>query len=213
MKLTKHAWIIWDIVLVTVVVLAFVIPFTRAAVYWLGLAATVGMFMVCAATFVRAFHTEETLESKLLGWPIFKVGYIALAMQMLVGFTLMGLAALCPVWVAVIVELAVFALTGISLTVRDAARTVVTQSEAHVTDNTQAWKVLRAKASALAVSTGNEELKKLADEMRYADPTPTSMDGDINQMMDTLSDYATVENINKVMKMLEKRKLLGKEEK
>ena len=49
--------------------------------------------------------------------------------------------------------------------------------------------------------------------MRYADPTPTSMDGDINQMMDTLSDYATVENVNKVMKMLEKRKLLGKEEK
>ena len=71
MKLTKHAWIIWGIVLVTVVVLAFVIPFTRVAVYWLGLSATVGMFMVCAAAFVRAFHTEETLESKLLGWPIF----------------------------------------------------------------------------------------------------------------------------------------------
>ena len=82
-----------------------------------------------------------------------------------------------------------------------------------MTDNTQAWKVLRAKANALAASTGNAELKKLAEEMRYADPTPTSMDGDINQMMDTLSDYATVENVNKVMKMLEKRKLLGKEEK
>lgn len=213
MKLTKHAWIIWGIVLVTVVVLAFVIPFTRVAVYWLGLAATVGMFMVCAAAFVQAFHTEETLESKLLGWPIFKVGYIALAMQMLVGFTLMGLAALCPVWVAIVIELVVFALTGVSLTVRDAARAVVTQSEAHVTDNTQAWKVLRAKANALAASTGNAELKKLAEEMRYADPTPTSMDGEFNQMMDTISSYATAENIDKVMKMLEKRKLLGKEEK
>ena len=77
--------------------------------------------------------------------------------------------------------------------------------------NCFAWQL--AKANALAASTGNAELKKLAEEMRYADPTPTSMDGDINQMMDTLSDYATVENVNRAMKMLEKRKLLGKEEK
>lgn len=213
MKLTKHAWMIWGIALVTVAVLAFVIPFTRAAVYWLGLAATVGMFVVCAAAFARAFHAEENLESKLLGWPIFKVGYTALAVQVLVGFVLMGLAALCPVWVAIVIELIVFALTGVSLTVRDAARAVVTQSEAHVTDNTQAWKVLRAKANALAASTGNAGLKKLAEEMRYADPTPTSMDGELNQMMDTLSSYATAENIDKAMKLLEKRKLLGKEEK
>ncbi len=213
MKLTKHAWMIWGIALVTVAVLAFVIPFTRAAVYWLGLAATVGMFVVCAAAFARAFHAEENLESKLLGWPIFKVGYTTLAVQVLVGFVLMGLAALCPVWVAIVIELIVFALTGVSLTVRDAARAVVTQSEAHVTDNTQAWKVLRAKANALAASTGNAGLKKLAEEMRYADPTPTSMDGELNQMMDTLSSYATAENIDKAMKLLEKRKLLGKEEK
>lgn len=213
MKLTKHAWMIWGIALVTVAVLAFVIPFTRAAVYWLGLAATIGMFVVCAAAFARAFHAEENLESKLLGWPIFKVGYTALAVQVLVGFVLMGLAALCPVWVAIVIELIVFALTGVSLTVRDAARAVVTQSEAHVTDNTHAWKVLRAKANALAASTGNAGLKKLAEEMRYADPTPTSMDGELNQMMDTLSSYATAENIDKAMKLLEKRKLLGKEEK
>ncbi len=213
MKLTKHAWMIWGIALVTVAVLAFVIPFTRAAVYWLGLAATVGMFVVCAAAFARAFHAEENLESKLLGWPIFKVGYTTLAVQVLVGFVLMGLAALCPVWVAIVIELIVFALTGVSLTVRDAARAVVTQSEAHVTDNTQAWKVLRAKANALAASTGNAGLKKLAEEMRYADPTPTSMNGELNQMMETLSSYATAENIDKAMKLLEKRKLLGKEEK
>ena len=213
MKLTKHAWMIWGIALVTVVVLAFVIPFARAAVYWLALAATLGMFGSCAAAFARAFRTEETLESKLLGWPIFKVGYTALAVQVPVGFALMGLAALCPVWVAIVIELVIFALTGVSLTVHDAARAVVTHSEAHVADNTQAWKAIRAKANALAASTGNAGLKKLAEEMRYADPAPTGMDGELNRMMDTLSSYATAENIDKAIKMLEKRKLLSKEEK
>ena len=80
-------------------------------------------------------------------------------------------------------------------------------------DNTQAWKAIRAKANALAASTGNAGLKKLAEEMRYADPAPTGMDGELNRMMDTLSSYATAENIDKAIKMLEKRKLLSKEEK
>lgn len=213
MKMTKHAWIIWGISLAVVLVLMVAIPFVRTAAWWIGATCTVAMFGLCTLTFHLAFRKGENTESKLLGWPIFKVGYTALAVQVLVGFVLMGLAALCPVWVAIVIELIVFALTGVSLTVRDAARAVVTQSEAHVTDNTHAWKVLRAKANALAASTGNAGLKKLAEEMRYADPTPTSMDGELNQMMDTLSSYATAENIDKAMKLLEKRKLLGKEEK
>lgn len=213
MKLTKHAWLIWGIALVAVLVLAFVIPFAKTAAYWLGLAATLVMFGVCAAAFVRAFRKDDKLESKLLGWPIFKVGYTALAAQILVGFALMGLAALCPVWVAILVEVAVFALTGISLTVKDAAREVVTQSEATVTDNTKAWKALRAKAGVLAASTGSAELKKMAEEMRYADPTPTGMDDEIGQILETLSSYATAENIARAMKLLERRKRLSLSEK
>lgn len=118
MKLTKHVWMIWGIALVTVVVLAFVIPFARAAVYWLALAATLGMFGICAAAFARAFRTEETLESKLLGWPIFKVGYTALAVPGACGICADGTGSAMPGfgW-QLSFELVIFALTGVSLTV------------------------------------------------------------------------------------------------
>ena len=213
MKLTKHAWILWSIALAVVLVLALVIPFAKTAVYWIGLLCTAAMFGVCAFAFIRAFRKDGTMESKLLGWPIFKVGYVALIVQIVVGFVLMGLAALCPVWVAAIAEVAVFAVTAFCMTVKDAARKVVTASEVKVTDNTTSWKAIRTRANAIAAETGHPDIKKLAEEIRYADPTPTSMDDEIAQMLETLSSYADAANIKKALAMVAQRKALSKGDK
>lgn len=213
MKLTKHAWILWSIALAVVLVLALVIPFAKTAVYWIGLLCTMAMFGVCALAFVRAFRKDSTLESKLLGWPIFKVGYVVVIVQLVVGFALMGLAALCPVWAAAIVEVAVFAVTVFCMTVKDAAREAVTTAEVKVADNTAAWKAIRARANAIAAETGHPDIKKLAEEIRYADPMPTSMDGEIAQMLETLSSYADAANIKKALGMMEQRQSFSKEEK
>ena len=211
MKLTKHAWILWSNALAVVLVLALVIPFAKTAVYWIVLMCTVAMFGVCALAFIRAFRKDSTVESKLLGWPIFKVGYVALIVQIIVGFALMGLAALCPVWAAAIAEVVVFAVTAFCLTVKDAVREAVTTAEVKVTDNTAAWKAIRARANAIAAETGHPDIKKLAEEIRYADPTPTSMDGEIAQMLETLSSYADAANIKKALVMMERRKSIAKE--
>ena len=213
MKLNKHAWILWGIALAVVLVLSLVIPFIKTAVYWLAFVCTLAMFGIIAAAFVRAFRKGETLESKLLGWPIFKVAYTALIVQTLLGFVLMAVSPLCPLFVAVIVEVILFAVTAFSLTVKDAAREVVTASEAKVTDTTGAWKAIRARAASIAVGSDNAALKKLAEEIRYADPTPTSMDGEIAQMLETLGGDPSEENIRKALQMVAQRKALSKEEK
>lgn len=213
MKLNKHAWFVWAIALVVVIVLMIVIPFARTAAWWIAAECTVLMFALCAWVFALAFRKDEKLESKLLGWPIFKVGYTALIVQLLVGGVIMGIAAFCPVWAAVIAELILFAVTGIALTVRYAAREAVTQSEANVNNSTEAWKAIRARANAIAAETGNAEMKKLAEEIRYADPTPTSMDGGIARMLETLNSSMNVENIKMVFTMMEKRKVISRNEK
>ena len=210
MKLTKHAWVLWSVALAVVLVLALVIPFARTAVYWMALGCTAAMFGVCALAFVRAFRKDNKLESKLLGWPIFKVGYTALIVQIIVGFALMSLAALCPVWAAALAEVAVFASTVVCLTVKDAAREAVTAAEVKVTDNTSAWKTIRARASQVAAETGHPDIRKLAEDIRYADPTPTAMDGEIAQMLETLSSYADAANIAKAKALMEQRRTLAK---
>lgn len=213
MKLTKHAWAIWAIAFIVVVVLMILIPFARTTAWWIAAACTALMFGLCAFTFVRAFRKDESLGSKVLGWPIFKVGYTALMAQIIVGAVIMGIAAFCPAWAAVIAELIVFAMTGICLTVKDAARETVQQVEVTVTDNTAGWKAIRTRAAAIAAATGQPEMKKLAEEIRYADPTPTSMDGEIAQMLEELSMYADESNIVKAFRMLDQRKAIVKQDK
>ena len=213
MKLNKHALIVCTAALVVFLVLALIIPFSRTAVYWIGFCCTITMFICCGLAFVRAFRRDETLESKLLGWPIFKVGYTALAVQVCIGFVFMALAKIIPVTVAVIVEVLVFALTVICLTVKDAAREVVRHFEGKDNDSTAAWKAIRNRASAIASSTGNAELKKLSEMINLADPKPTSIDNQIAQMLEVLSGYADHENIRKAFALMEQRQNTSKNEK
>ena len=213
MKLNKHAWVVWGITLAGVIAMMALIPFVRSAAWWIAAGCTVLMFGLCAFTFSRAFRKEDTLESKVLGWPIFQVGYTALFAQIIVGAIIMGIAAFCPAWAAAIAEIIVFAVSEICLTAKNAAREVIAHSESSVTDNTAAWKAIRSRAVAIAAATNHPELRKLAEEIRYADPTPTSMDGQIAEMLETLSSYASAENISKALRLMEQRKTMAKGEK
>lgn len=197
MKLTKHAWILWGIALVVIIILMAIIPFIRTTAWWVGAIGCVLMFGVCAFAFFRAFVFEKK-ESKVLGWPIFKVGYTALIVQLVVGGIIMGIAAYCPVWTAVIAEVMVFAVTSICLTVRDAAREVVTWSEVKAENKTVAWKEIRAKAVGMP--------ENVREALRYADPIPTSIDGEI---------VAAIEanDAEQVQELLNKRRSLAKVEK
>lgn len=208
MKLSKHAWTIWGILLVVALVLMVLIPFSRTASWWIAAGCTVLMFLLAAWTFYAAFR-KDGLESKIQGWPIFKVGAVALAVQVVLGFALMGLAALCPAWVTVLAEVLIFAVTGICLTVKDAARVVVSQSEARMEDSTAAWKVIRQKANALAAS-GDADMKRLAEEIRFADPMPTSIDGEIAAQVDALAAGENPEGVKKIFTLLERRKAFVK---
>lgn len=213
MKLTKHAWLLWTITLILVIVLSVVIPFAKTLTYFITCLATLAMFGMAAYAFKLSFRQGDTLESKLLGWPIFRAALGTLTVQVIVHFVLLACAGFCPWIVAALVEMVILCVAAFALTVKDAAREVVTSSEAHVADHTAAWKAIRARAAAIAAETGHPDIKKLAEEIRYADPTPTSMDGDIAQMLETLSSYADAANIRKATAMLAQRKALAKEEK
>jgi len=162
MKLTKHAWIVWGIALIVVLALMMLIPFARTAAWWLAASGTVIMFGLCAFAFARAFRKDETLESKVLGWSIFQVGYTALFVQIIAGFIMMGTAALFPWWGVAIAELVIFAITGVCLTTRDAAREFITHSEAAIEEKTVAWKSIRTRAMSISVETQHPDVIKLA---------------------------------------------------
>lgn len=213
MKLTKHIWILWGIVLAVVLVFAFILPFERNEIFWIGLGCTFAMFLVCLLILIRGFRKNRTLESKLLRWPLFKISVIALAVQTIVGFVLMSFSALCPIWAAILFELPLFAIMGICLVVNDAAREVIVQSEAAILDSTAAWKSIRVRAAALASSSDSSELRRLSESIRFADPTPTALDEEIAHLLDELSAECDTDTLAKAFALLEQRKTLAKEAK
>ena len=204
-KLTNHALVLWTLLLVVAAALMIALPFQHNAVFWLAGACTLAMFILVEITFWRAFRKDEKLESKLLGWPLFKVGCVALILQLIAGFALMAVAGILPLTWAILIEVVIFVAVIAALVVRDAARETVMQSEAQVSSQTEAWKAIRARANAVAAETGNAEIKKLAEDIRFADPKPTPLDGQLAEMLETLSGYATAENIQKARNLLNRR--------
>ena len=119
---------------------------------------------------------------------------------------------LCVRQTTVLAEVLIFAVTGICLTMKDAAHVVVSQSEARMADSTAGWKVIGQGANALAAS-GDADMKRLAEEIRFAAPMPTSIDGEIAAQVDALAAGAIGKNVQNLLKQLEQRKLLSKHEK
>lgn len=213
MKLTKHAWSLWGCSLAAVLAAALLIPFRKTGVYWLALGCLPLMFALCALVFVRAFSEKDTLESKLLGWPLFKVAFFAVAGETCLAFLLMAFSTLCPLWLGALLEILLFAAAGVCLVVRDAAVQITVQSESTLIDTAAGWKALRARVNALSTESNHEGLKKLAEEMRFADPTPCGLDGEMEDYIRRLEQEVQEEDVEKLLTLLNRRKSLVKAEK
>lgn len=209
MKLGKYAWGIWGITLVVALAFAFLLPFTYNVVYLIALLSMLLAFAVCAWTFWRSFSAKNELFSKYMGWPIFKVGLIVLAVQLALSFVLMTLASLCPVFVAALLEIVLFAVAGVCLLTREAARQVVTQTEESLPDRTAAWKEVRRKA-ALVDLPENREWQKVLENIRYADPTDNETTlahtKRILEILDGRVDADAILDIQKLMLARKQRK-------
>ena len=119
---------------------------------------------------------------------------------------------LCVRQTTVLAEVLIFAVTGICLTMKDAAHVVVSQSEARMADSTAGWKVIGQGANALAAS-GDADMKRLAEEIRFADPMPTSIDGEIAAQVDALAAGVNPDAIKRLTAALAQRKVIAKQEK
>ena len=181
---------IWLITLAAFIAVVFLLPISRNTVFYVAFAMTLVSFGLVAFAYVQSFLHDDTLSSKLLGFPIFRVSLIALALQMAVFAVLAALSTVCPVWLAVIVEGVVLAGTAVCLIATEAARGVIEDAELKLTDKTQMMKKLRILAEA-AISQQEDtcvrdEVEKLARVLRYADPVSCEDTQDVERQLEML---------------------------
>lgn len=152
-----------------------VIPFPKSASSWVSFGFTLLAICLCGVVFSYAFCGKK-LKSKLYGFPIFKVGLIYAATQIIVGIIVCVIAAIVnvPVWIPVILYVIILGLGALGFIATDSAKNMIENIDSEAITSTETFANLHMKMEGIIDICADEEirkiLKKLAEKIRYSDP-------------------------------------------
>ena len=97
------------VIAIVLSVIAFVVPFSRNATFWIAYLFSVIAIAFQVYIFKISFTEIEDVKSKFYGFPIAQIGVIYLVAQLIISIVEMILAILIPSWVAVVINIIVTA--------------------------------------------------------------------------------------------------------
>ena len=175
-KVKKSVGFIYGITLIIYAVLFFLIPFKKNETSWFSFGFTVFGFVFGFFVFLYAFSKAETLMSKLYGFPIFKIGYVYTVIQFVVGvlFCLTSVFVAIPMWICIVIYIALFGVTLIGLIITDNARDLIENMDTQTAKKTQVFESIKINLFGVLELCEDKELKtsleKLYEKFKYSDP-------------------------------------------
>ena len=173
-KNQKRTIVVLAIVLAAFSVIAFALPFKMNGMFWLSY--LFGILAIAIQIYVLkvAFNGTDSVKSKFYGFPIAQIGIIYMAVQLVLSIIFMALAAIAPIWIAVILYVIALAVAAIGFIGADAMRDEIERQDIKLETDTSCMTTLRSLVYPLAGQCEDAEAKKaleeLADEFRYSDP-------------------------------------------
>ena len=172
MKNKIRFYIVLAAVLAAFCVIALVVPFIRTAAFWVSLVFGVAAIGVQAYTMPRAM--DGNTRSKFYGFPILRISFIYLAVQLGLSLLFMALAKWVPVWVPVVLYLLLLCAALIGFVGADSVREEVERQDVKVKHQVSVMRSLQSKARAIAAQCEGDEARKalarLSDDLSYSDP-------------------------------------------
>lgn len=174
-KKSKSILAVYAIILVAYCVLFFVVPFPKIGACWAEFAFSVVAVMAGGGISLYAFRNEG-LTSKIYGFPLFRVGFIYMIVQLVVGIVtaVVSVFAAVPVWIPVVVSVLIMAFAGIGVIGTDNARDIIADQQEKTQSSVRQMKTFRMDMRYIVDICTDPELKKplekLADDFRYSDP-------------------------------------------
>jgi hypothetical protein len=211
----RSGYLILGIIFAVFTVVAFVAPFTKSAVFWISY-----LFGLVALIFQIPLWNKalngETLKSKFLGFPVLHIGVVYLIIQLIVSIIMMAIPGI-PVWVAIIVDVLILAITCVLVYSGGVARSAIEQTEEKIRTQTSFIKELKATVDILLSEETDADVKaelgKLSDEIRYSDPISNDALVEIEkQIAEKVSSIATAgENklglISEISRLIKQRNI------
>ncbi len=186
-----RGYIILAVILVVLNVIAFAIPFSKTAVFWIGYLFGVVAILFQIYLFKISFSGDGDVKSKFYGFPIARVGVIYLIVQLVISIIEMATAAFFPLWIGLIVNVILLALTVLGYVAADAMRDEIVRQDVQLRKDVTNMRALQSMSSALAGQCTDSELKaalqKVAEEFKFSDPVSSeqtiAIEADLKQLI------------------------------
>lgn len=191
---TKRGAVALVIILVVFCVMAFVIPFPKNGVFWVGFIFGLMAILAQAPIWMIAFRGAESARSKFYGMPIARIGIIYLVVQLifsLIAFCLSWLPVI-PVWPFVIVFILLLAAVALGTIAADVTREEIVRQDAQIKRDVSKMRELqslgRSLASRCEEPKAKSELQKLSDALRFSDPVSSDATAETEAELKSLMD-------------------------
>ena len=169
------------ILLILYILIVFLIPFVKTAIFWVSFVFTLIAFGVVAVSLYIAFVKNPDVKSKFYGFPIAKIGVMYGAAQLLAGLIFMALGLWIPVWAAVLVYALLLGAAVIGLISADAVREEIQRQDNKLKKDVSFMRNLQSKVNQMATQCAAPELRQFAEDIRYSDPVSSDALTDIER--------------------------------
>lgn len=186
-KNSTKGYVILGILFALVSIIAFAVPTTKTATFWIAYVFTAAAF---AAQIIiwRTALGKEALKSKFLGFPLVHIGIVYAVIQVIAFAVFMFMPTL-PTWSAIVVCSIIAGVSAVCMISVDAGRNEIERVEAKVQNKVFYIRELQADIELLADNETNADVKtaltQLAEKIRFSDPMSNEQLADFEDKIST----------------------------
>ena len=193
------------VLLLLYILLAFLIPFPKTAVFWLSFGFTLVAFAVTGWALYTAFLKNPGATSRFYGFPIARIGVIYGGGQLVCGLAFMALGKWIPTWLAVLVYAAMLGAAVIGLMGAETVVDTIQNQDQKLKQDVRFMRELQSKVNQMAAQCSLPEVKQFCENIRYSDPVSSEalaeIDLDLSAAVDNLQS-AIVDGDNIAIRQL-----------
>lgn len=215
-KSKKRGALALGILLVLYILVAFLIPFHKTAVFWLAFVFTLAAFAVVGLSVYVAFERDPAVKSRFYGFPIARIGVIYFLFQLVAGLIFMALGTIAPWWLAVLIFAIALGAAALGLIATDAVVDEIQAQDEKLKTNVSLMRSLQSKLGQLSALCADADaagaVERFAGELRYSDPVSgeasADVERDLSAAVDELSAAVTDGDSTAVIQLCRKASAL-----
>lgn len=179
-KRKKSAAVIYGIAALSFVILVLVIPFSKPAASWVMFAFSIISFVIGLGISLYAFGKSKMLMSKFYGYPVFRIGFLYTATQVILSIIVFTIGAFVNIsyWVGIVISVLLLGMASIGVIAVDNARDYMEEIDVKTVSSIKTiTKFNNDIADVLDLCKSDaikEPLLKLVTKFKYSDPVSST---------------------------------------